>query len=153
MTDPFGHLAGLTRAATDFVCGLEFADLDAETLRIARRCVLDGLAVALGGSAQPGLRPLLTYIERLGGPGEAPILGDSRRRVPAHLAALWFGTAGHAMDWDDTNRRRAGRRMAFYASDHANITAALWLAGSWRPSSMAPVNGEAFDRLLRGASR
>ena len=66
MTDPFAHLAGLTKAATDFVGALEFADLDAETLRISRRCVLDGLAVSLAGSAQPGMQPLLTYIARLG---------------------------------------------------------------------------------------
>jgi 2-methylcitrate dehydratase PrpD len=102
MSDPYAHLTGLTRAAVTFTTGLRFEDLDSETLRIARRCVLDGLAVAVAGSEQPGMRPLLAYVSRLGGAAEAPLLGDSRRRVPAHLAALWMGTAGHAMDWDDT---------------------------------------------------
>jgi 2-methylcitrate dehydratase PrpD len=48
------------------------------------------------------MAPLLAYIDSVGGAADAPILGDSRRRVPAHLAALWLGCAGHAMDWDDT---------------------------------------------------
>jgi 2-methylcitrate dehydratase PrpD len=146
MTDAFDHLAGLTRAATDFVCGLEFADIDAETLRIARRCVLDGLAVALGGSAQPGLRPLLTYIERLGGPGEAPILGDSGRRVPAHLGALWFGTAGHAMDWDDTQLAEGpGRPYGLLMHPTMPpLAAALCASGIVAAELGAPVDGRTF---------
>lgn len=146
MTDPFVHLTGLTHAATDFVCGLEFADLDAETLRIARRCVLDGLAVALGGSAQPGLRPLLTYIERLGGAAEAPILGDGQRRVPAHLAALWFGTAGHAMDWDDTQLAEGpGRPYGLLMHPTMPpLAAALCSAGIVEAELGAPVDGRTF---------
>lgn len=98
MQDP----EGLTRAAAAFAAGHRFDDLDAETLRIARRCILDGLAVALAGSEQPGMAPLLAHVRSIGGRPQARLLGHAGERVPAHLAALWGGTAGHAMDWDDT---------------------------------------------------
>ncbi|RVT90973.1 MmgE/PrpD family protein [Sphingomonas crocodyli] len=100
--DPYAALSGLTAAAARFTVGLRFDDIDAETLRLARRCVLDGLGVALAGSEQHGMAPLRRFIERQGGVAEARLLGSPRGALPAHLAALWFGTAGHAMDWDDT---------------------------------------------------
>ena len=100
--DPFTGLTGLTKAASSFVARLRFEDLDSEVLRLARRCVLDGLAVALAGSEQPGMAPLAAYLESLGGAPQARRIGDASTRVPAHLAALWSATAGHAMDWDDT---------------------------------------------------
>lgn len=98
----WGHLKGLTAAAAAFTVAHRFSDLTAETVTLARRCVLDGLAVALAGTEQPGMAPISAYIETLGGTPQAAMLGQSATRVPAHLAALWAGTAGHAMDWDDT---------------------------------------------------
>lgn len=92
----------LTAAAVKFTCGMTSDALTGEHLRLARRCVLDGLAVALGGSQQPGMAPLGRYILSLGGVADARPMGAAGHRLPAHLAALWTGTAGHAMDWDDT---------------------------------------------------
>jgi 2-methylcitrate dehydratase PrpD len=102
LTDPHAHLAGLTKAASAFVAGLTFDDLNETTLHLARRCILDGLAVALAGSEQPGMAPLGAYIDSLGGAPQSRLIGRASRRVPAYLAALWSATAGHAMDWDDT---------------------------------------------------
>jgi 2-methylcitrate dehydratase PrpD len=56
----------------------------------------------LAGSEQPGMAPLGRFIRRAGGAGESRLVGDAELRVPATRAALWNGTAGHAMDWDDT---------------------------------------------------
>lgn len=99
--DRWSGLRGLTDAAARFAASLEYEDLTAEVVRVARRCVLDGLAVALAGSEQPGMAPLGRYIDSLGGAPQARGIGGGKR-IPAHLAALWSGTAGHAMDWDDT---------------------------------------------------
>lgn len=98
MTEP----AILTKAVVDFITAPRPDALTGEHLRLARRCVLDGLAVALGGSQQPGMAPLGRYILSLGGAGQSRPLGAADHTLPAHLAALWTGTAGHAMDWDDT---------------------------------------------------
>jgi 2-methylcitrate dehydratase PrpD len=98
----YDHLTGLTAAVASFVPALRFDDLTPEVLRISRRCILDGLAVMLAGSEQPGMAPLERFIRRAGGAGESRLVGLAELRVPATRAALWNGTAGHAMDWDDT---------------------------------------------------
>src|SRR5688572_14351125 len=95
-------LTGLTAAVARFVPALRFQDLTPEVLRISRRCVLDGLAVMLAGSEQPGMAPLARHIARIGGAPDARVVGDAAARLPTPAAALWNGTAGHAMDWDDT---------------------------------------------------
>ncbi|HEX6102939.1 MAG TPA: MmgE/PrpD family protein [Alphaproteobacteria bacterium] len=95
-------LTGMTAAAARFVAGLRFGDLRAEAIRISRRCVLDGLAVMLAGSEQPGMAPLLASLKRTGGTPEAGLVRHAGTRLPSAAAALWNGTAGHAMDWDDT---------------------------------------------------
>ncbi len=100
--DRWGELTGLTQAAARFVSDLQYSDINTETLRLARRCLLDGLAVALAGSEQSGMAPLGDYIDSLGGTPQARLIGNANKRVPCHLAALWSATAGHAMDWDDT---------------------------------------------------
>jgi 2-methylcitrate dehydratase PrpD len=92
----------LTAAAAQFAVRLEFDAIPPEALHIGRRCVLDGLAVMLGGTEQPALGVLDRYLTRVGGTGEARLVGNAAKRVPAHLAAMWHGLAGHAMDWDDT---------------------------------------------------
>lgn len=92
----------LTAAVVDFICRPAPDVPTGEHLRVARRCVLDGLAVALGGSQQPGMAPLARYIQATGGAGHSRPLGAAAHAFPPHLAALWTGTAGHAMDWDDT---------------------------------------------------
>jgi 2-methylcitrate dehydratase PrpD len=95
-------MTSLTKAAVDFAVGLRFEDIPTEALRISRRCVLDGFAVMIGGSEQEALEVLDRYIAKVGGAPDARLVGDAKRRVPAHLAALWHGLAGHVMDWDDT---------------------------------------------------
>ena len=100
--ESFAHLSGLSAAAAKFTANFKFEDISPEALRLSRRCILDGLSVSLAGSEQHGMAPLLSYIEKVGGNAQVPILGYGKKRVPAHFAALWMGTAGHAMDWDDT---------------------------------------------------
>jgi len=142
----FSHLSGLTAAAATFTSRLAFTGLPQETLRIARRCVLDGLAVALAGSEQHGMAPLESYIRRLGGVGEARLLGKGNDKFPAHLAALWFGTAGHAMDWDDTQLSE-GPGRPFGLLMHPTmppLVAALVTAQVVQKETGKPVDGKRF---------
>ncbi len=92
----------LTGEAASFAVDLKFEDIPEDVLTIGRRCVLDGLAVALAGSEQPAIAVIDRYVRKVGGAPDARVIGDSSLRLPAHLAALWNGLAGHAMDWDDT---------------------------------------------------
>lgn len=102
IANEFDHLTGLTQAVVDYIQSTRFDTIDPEHLRLARRCVLDGLAVSLGGSEQHGMAPLLSYIAKRNDAGPARLFGVKGSSTSAPLAALWFGTAGHAMDWDDT---------------------------------------------------
>ena len=103
--------ASLTKDAVDFAVGLTYDAIPEAALKIARRCVLDGLAVMVGGSEQPALEVMARYIDRVGGTPDARLLGNANKKVPAHLAALWYGLAGHAMDWDDTQLSEGPGRM------------------------------------------
>ena len=103
--------ASLTKDAVNFAVGLTYDAIPEAALKIARRCVLDGLAVMVGGSEQPALEVMARYIDRVGGTPDARLLGNANKKVPAHLAALWYGLAGHAMDWDDTQLSEGPGRM------------------------------------------
>lgn len=97
MTEP-----GLTRQAAEFAGGVKYEDIPEEALRIARRCIIDGLGVMLAGSEQPVIDIVARYAKLNGGNGHSRVVGDASLRLPAHMAAFWNGLAGHAMDWDDT---------------------------------------------------
>ena len=101
-TAPGQDLSGLTAAAARFAAAVSFGDLDAEGLRLSKRCLIDGLGVMLAGSEQPGMAALENFIRAEGGAAQSRLLGLRGRRASATRAALWAGTAGHAMDWDDT---------------------------------------------------
>jgi 2-methylcitrate dehydratase PrpD len=101
-TGPATSDVRITHEAVDFATALRFGDIPPDAVHLARRCVLDGLAVMLAGSEQPALEVMERYIDKVGGMPDSRLLGFAARRVPAHLAALWHGLAGHAMDWDDT---------------------------------------------------
>lgn len=96
----------LTEAAARFVANVTFDDLPKQAIDLARRQILDGLAVMIGGTEQEALAVMGRYISATGGSAQARLVGDASMRVPAHLAALWNGLAGHAMDWDDTQLAR-----------------------------------------------
>jgi 2-methylcitrate dehydratase PrpD len=142
--DPWASLSGLTAAASHFVANHRYEDLNAETLRLARRCILDGLAVALAGSEQAGMKPIGDYIASLGGTAQARMIGKSSKRVPAHLAALWGGTAGHAMDWDDTQLAEGpGRPYGLLMHPTMPpLVAALTLSDLVAQERGAPVDGK-----------
>jgi 2-methylcitrate dehydratase PrpD len=92
----------LTAQASKFAVDLRFSDIPEDALHIAKRCVLDGLAVMLAGSEQECINVTERYIRKIGGNPQSRVVGDVTLKIPAHLAAFWNGLAGHAMDWDDT---------------------------------------------------
>lgn len=94
--------AGITEEIGNFVENTRHDDFSAEVRHIAKRCIIDGTGVILAGSEEPCTLIVRDYVLSLEGRQESTLLGRGRNRVPAQLAALVNGTAGHAMDWDDT---------------------------------------------------
>lgn len=98
--------SNVTRAACAFIESSAYDALPAEAVRIARRCILDGLALYVAGSDEEAVQVLIADASDLGGREDALLLGAGTRKVPAPLAARVLGTAGHAHDWDDTQVSR-----------------------------------------------
>lgn len=101
----------ITAQASNFIETLRFEDLPDEALRIARRCILDGLGLIVAGSAEDCIEILASEAADQGGRPDALLLTRGETRVPAALAARVLGTAGHAHDWDDTQVSRDPRHI------------------------------------------
>jgi len=92
----------VTAEAAGFVADLTYSELPPEAVRIGKRCILDGLGLILAGSFEKCTRILKEFCERTGQPGKSSVLGIDPVKLTAPFAALINGTAGHAMDWDDS---------------------------------------------------
>lgn len=101
----------VTAEAAAFAAGLQYTDLPPDVVRIARRSILDGIAVTLAGTEHQTLAVIRRHIEQLGGHPHARLFGDTTTRAPVHLAALWQGVAGHVLDWDDTQLAEGPNRV------------------------------------------
>ena len=92
----------ITTEVTRFIEQMAFNELPAEVLRIGKRCVLDGMAVILAGSQQQCTNIVRDFSLKNDQTAESTAFGSEPVKLPAIFAALVNGTAGHAMDWDDT---------------------------------------------------
>lgn len=92
----------VTHELVKFVVDTSYADLPAETIEIAKRCIVDGTACMMAGSAEPAPTILRKLALETGGAQHARTLGKDSMKVPVHLAAQINGMSGHALDYDDT---------------------------------------------------
>ena len=92
----------VTAEAAQFVKELSFESIPPEAVRIAKRCVLDGLGLMIAGSYEKCTQIIIQFSSRISQPQGATVLGVKPLTVTAPFAALANGTAGHAMDWDDS---------------------------------------------------
>ncbi|MEM7043227.1 MAG: MmgE/PrpD family protein [Pseudomonadota bacterium] len=93
---------GVTYELVNFAVDTRYADLPAEAIAIAKRCIVDGTACMIAGSTEPAPTILRKLAAEIGGAADARTLGKGSMRVPVHLAAQINGMSGHALDWDDT---------------------------------------------------
>lgn len=102
MKDAMTKQDSLTAEAAGFAASLAYEDIPAETLHIAKRCIIDGLGVMLAGTEQEALQVADRYLRKAGARPVARPVGNPDLQLSAQQAAFWNGLAGHAMDWDDT---------------------------------------------------
>ncbi|GIW07196.1 MAG: hypothetical protein KatS3mg060_2001 [Dehalococcoidia bacterium] len=93
--------ATLTDRLSRFVADCPLDAVPAPIVHEAKRAMVDGLGVALGGSGHESVELLLRYCQTLGGVAESQVWGRPDR-LPAELAALVNGQAEHVLDFDDT---------------------------------------------------
>lgn len=93
---------GSTRKLASFVSSITPDTLPQDVVHQAKRCWLDWLGCALGGSQAPAVDHLVNVAEELGGNvGPLTLIGRSQR-FNAWWSALINGQAGHVLDYDDT---------------------------------------------------
>src|SRR5262249_45670902 len=86
---------------------LRYDVLPEEAREAGRQCLLDFLGCALAGAAEPSVEILVATVVRSEGSREAALIGR-RERASRLTAALVNGTAGHALDFDDTHTAMNG---------------------------------------------
>lgn len=133
-----------THAVTDFVLATGLGDLPEALLVEGRRCVTDGVAVLLAGATEPCSRLVRGQIEAQGGAPEAAVFGTPGQRAPATLAARANGTAGHAMDFDDTQLSNAPDRIFGLLTHPTVAPLAAGLAAAEREGASGARLLEAF---------
>jgi 2-methylcitrate dehydratase PrpD len=81
---------------------LSLSQVPEDTRHIARRCIIDTIAVMIAGSHMPVAMKIADHVVHEHRDGECSILG-SDKLTTATGAALANGTAGHILDFDDTS--------------------------------------------------
>ncbi len=94
--------AELTQDAAAFASSVGYEDIPEDSLHIAKRCIIDGLAVMLAGTEQEAMDVAHRYLSATGGQPVAGMVGNDKLKGSPQQAAFWNGLAGHVMDWDDT---------------------------------------------------
>ncbi len=100
-----------TGAVVEFICRSRLSEFPAEALAIAKRCIIDGLGVMLAGSTQDAGRILREHVRGADACTDATVFGPGPFRTGSASAALVNGTAGHALDWDDTQLATSADRI------------------------------------------
>jgi 2-methylcitrate dehydratase PrpD len=91
-----------TKELVDFLAALVPQDISREVFNRARYFLLDYLGVTIRGSIAESSPPVYRMIEHIGASGPSTIIGTGVRTSPGY-AALANGTAGHAIELDDTH--------------------------------------------------
>jgi 2-methylcitrate dehydratase PrpD len=95
-------IKGTTDAVARFIADTTLADVSAEAIQQAKRCLIDGFGVVLAGSTTPGSAIVRDHVRRAAEKKQATVLGADGFLAPVSQAALVNGASGHAMDFDDT---------------------------------------------------
>jgi 2-methylcitrate dehydratase PrpD len=110
MSTPVNSPTLSERLAT-FVQGVRYEDLPAEAVAKAKECILDTVGVAMAASRDDVTGPLRAYVDAVGGTAQATLFGSGHKTSVTN-AALYNGTVGHLLDFDDTNQMFIGHGSA-----------------------------------------
>ena len=100
-----------TAAVVEFIQTARLADFPADALALGKRCIIDGLGVMLAGSTQDAGRILHEHVQGSDPRTSATVFGPRPFKTGPASAALVNGTAGHALDWDDTQLATSADRI------------------------------------------
>ena len=132
--------ARATAAVIEFVTQWNLDRFPREAVPLAKQCILDGLGVILAGSTAHGTAIVREYVRAGNEVAESAVLGAGAFSCRSASAALVNGTAGHALDFDDTQLSSSPDRI-FGLLTHPTIPA---LAASLALGERLGVSGRQF---------
>lgn len=100
-SEPKKEVDPVTDRLAGFFVETPYELIPPEAVHEARRAIVDGLGVGLGGADDPSAEILMNYCRAIGGRGQAQVWGRPER-LPAEFAALINGQQAHILDFDDT---------------------------------------------------
>lgn len=100
-----------SRELARFVSALSYDDVPPEAVRLAERCFVDTVGVALAGATAAAGSVAAETIDAAYDGGPASLLGRSGT-APVAEAAFVNGTAAHALDYDDVSNGMDGHPSA-----------------------------------------
>ena len=101
----------ITEILAQGAADLRFEDIDADSLTVAKQCLIDWFAVTLAGAAEPLTAILAAEAAEEGGAPRATLIGSGAKGTLAQ-ACLVNGSASHALDYDDVARAMGGHPTA-----------------------------------------
>mgnify|MGYP003975527009 FL=1 len=108
-------LAEVTTPVTEILAqgaaDLRFEDIDADSLAVAKQCLIDWFAVTLAGAGEPLTAVLAAEAMEEGGAPRATLIGSGTKGTLAQ-ACLVNGSGSHALDYDDVARAMGGHPTA-----------------------------------------
>ena len=133
-------IKGTTDALTRFITTTSLADIPADVVAQAKRCLVDGFGVMLAGSTVQGSAIVRDYVRTLTAKKEATVIGAGTLGTSAAHAALVNAASGHAMDYDDTQLSTTPDRT-FGLLTHPTVPA---LAAALAVAERMHASGAAF---------
>ena len=133
-------IKGTTDALTAFITKTRLADIPADVVAQAKRCLVDGFGVMLAGSTVKGSAIVRDYVRSVADRKEATVIGAAPLMTSAAHAALVNAASGHAMDYDDTQLSTTPDRT-FGLLTHPTVPA---LAAALAVAERQRASGAAF---------
>ena len=94
---------GITAELVNFYQGLKFTSLPPEAADRAKYFLLDYLGVAARGSLEESCKIMYGTLRAMHPSDDGSVIIGRKDRLPAYIAALVNGTAGHSIELDDVN--------------------------------------------------
>src|SRR4029077_18787874 len=99
MTTHVAQVPQITKALCQAVVQLSSDALPAQVIAIAKRIILDGVAVAVAGAHEDGPRIAAAHVHDLGGTPVSTVIGHGFKTSPVS-AAYVNGVSMHVLDYE-----------------------------------------------------
>jgi 2-methylcitrate dehydratase len=93
-------MTSLTRKMADFAINLKYEDIPAESIREAKRFLLDSVGCALAAVDNEDMAAMYRFVDKLGGTAESTLIGTGTK-TNAPNAALLNSLLVRALDYND----------------------------------------------------